>query len=579
MILKALCDHYQQAIQSSDKYIPPYGFEEKSIPFLIVIDKDGHFIQFENTSTSPENKSVVGSFMVAKTIKKTSGIAANLLWDPADYVLGIDVKNKPERTARQLAKFISTIQSKLFLASEDEGISAINKFYSQLSDQSMQSDPNWKTIVENNYVLTFKLNNDSSSIIFNRPSVLAAYQYTLSVNSTKEAFCLVTGKSLPIATLHPSIKGVWGAQSSGASLVSFNHPSFISWGKEQGANSPISEKAAFEYTTALNILLQSECLNRCQIGQISVICWSEKNSALEVILPCLLSDPFRDDPDFTQKAVDQLFASLDNGIYNQSDGNTRFFLLGLAPNTARISISFWLVGTVAEFTERLGVWLNDSDIIGREYKGYLSLKQMLQSTALLGKDENIIPNLVSGTIRAIFQGLPMPASLLNTVLGRLRADKCYVSYRRAALIKSFLNSRSRCIPEENKGIAESLNPEDTRIGYLLGRLFAVLEKLETDITPSLNTTIRDRYYSRACCTPKTVFGTLLRLHTYHLNKIKNQLWKIRTEKRIEEILLDIHEFPSHLSLDDQGLFAIGYYHQRQDMFTKIISIKEIHDES
>ena len=578
MILKALCDHYQQASQTNDKNIPPYGFEEKNIPFLIVIDKDGHFIQFENTSESPENKSVARSFMVAKTIKKTSGIAANLMWDPADYVLGIDVKNKQERTAKQLATFISTIKSKLYLANEDEGVSAVIKFYDQLSNQPMQADPNWKAIVEHNHVLTFKLNNDSSSIIFNRPCVLAAYRQVLSVSSAKETFCLVTGQSLPIATLHPSIKGVWGAQSSGASLVSFNHPSFISWGKEQGANSPISEKAAFEYTTALNTLLQNECPNRCQIGEISVICWSEKNSILEVILPRILSASLRYDSDFTQKAVDQLFASLDNGIYNQSDGNTRFFLLGLAPNTARISISFWLVGTVAEFTERLGVWLKDTNIIGREHKGYLSLKEMLQSTALFGKDENIIPNLVSGTIRAIFQGLPMPAVLLNAVLVRLKADKCYVSYRRAALIKSFLNSKLRVTPYESKCVAVSLNSEDTRVAYLLGRLFAVLEKLETDINPNLNTTIRDRYYSRACCTPKTVFSTLLRLHTYHLSKINNQLWKIRTEKRKEEILLDIHEFPSHLSLDDQGLFAIGYYHQRQDLFTKIISIKEIHDE-
>nr|WP_321271527.1 type I-C CRISPR-associated protein Cas8c/Csd1 [uncultured Tolumonas sp.] len=579
MILKALCDYYHHATQNVDKNIPPYGFEEKSIPFLIVIDKNGHFIQFENTNELHGKKSVPRKFLVAKTIKKSSGVVANLLWDPADYVLGIDAKNKPERTAKQFSAFISTIQSKLFLAKNDEGISAVTKFYAQLTEQPMQTDPNWKTIVENNAVLTFKLSNDTFPTIFNRPRVLAAYNHVLTLNAAKEAFCLVTGMHLPMAVLHPSIKGVWGAQSSGASLVSFNHPSFISWGKEQGANSPISEKAAFEYSTALNVLLHSESPNRCQIGGISVICWSEQYSILEEILPHLLSDQFNDNSDVTLKAVERLFSSLDNRIYNRPDGNTRFFLLGLSPNAARISISFWLVGTVAEFSERLGSWLDDIDIVGREYKGYLSVKEMLQSTALFGKDENIVPNLVCGTIRSIFQGSPMPTSLLDAVLGRIRADKCYVSYRRAGLIKSCLNRKSCFIAEKNKNVTISLNSGEKNIGYRLGRLFAVLEKLETDIIPNLNTTIRDRYYSRACCTPKTVFGTLFRLHIYHLKKSNNQLKKMRTEKMIEEILCGVHELPAYLSQDDQGFFAIGYYHQRQNLFTKIISIKDIHDES
>lgn len=579
MILKALCDYYQRATQSIDKILPAYGFEEKSIPFLVVIDKDGCFIQFEQTNELHGKKLVAHKFLVAKAIKKTSDIAANLLWDPADYVLGIDVKNKPERTAQQLSMFINVIQSRLSLACEDDGITAVLKFYEQLTNQPMQSDPHWQTIVENNHLLTFKLINDLSPIIFNRPYVLAAYQHSLLADLAIESFCLVAGKQLPMAVLHPSIKGVWGAQSSGASLVSFNRPSFTSWNKKQGANSPISEKIAFEYTTALNALLHRECMNRCQIGEISVICWSDENSALEGILPLVLSNPQDDDPDAGLKAVNLLFASLNKGIYSKSDGCTRFYLLGLSPNAARIAVSFWLTGTVAEFSERLGIWLNDVDIIGREYKGYLSLKEMLRATALLGKDENIIPYLTSGTIRAIFQGLPQPIGLLHAVLGRIKTDKCYVSYARAALIKACLNSNLSDIFDKNDKVAVSLNPNLSRTGYRLGRLFAILERVQTDINPSLNTTIRDRYYSRASCTPKSVFNTLLRLYHHHLNKLDNQLWRLRAEKRVKDILIDIHEFPTHLSLEDQGFFAIGYYHQRQDLFTNKILIKDIHDES
>ncbi|MGL5389753.1 MAG: type I-C CRISPR-associated protein Cas8c/Csd1 [Serratia sp. (in: enterobacteria)] len=268
MILQALCDYYQRKQADPNTALAPFGFEEKGIPFLVVIDRDGRFIQFEDTRVMEGKKPIPRRFRVAKGIKKTSGVAANLLWDPADYVLGIDKKGNPQRTEQQRQSFIEQIRFLLCDAVTDAGVAAVLRFYEQ-PEQSLIADRHWAEIVETNPVMTFSLLEDGGKIVFHRSDVLAAYQQAINQQGDARSRCLVTGELLPMAVLHPSIRGVWGAQSSGASLVSFNKDAFRSWGKEQGANSPVSEKAAFEYTTALNYLLETSSLNRMQLGDVN----------------------------------------------------------------------------------------------------------------------------------------------------------------------------------------------------------------------------------------------------------------------------------------------------------------------
>lgn len=354
---------------------------------------------------------------------------------------------------------------------------------------------------------------------------------------------------------------------AGANIVSFNIDSFNSWGKDKGNNAPVGEEAAFKYTTALNQLLRTSSPQRLQLNETSVVWWSSKENFLESSFQSFFNDTPKDDPDSGARAVRQLFESLHSGAFLEGDGTKRFYLLGLSPNAARIAVRFWQVGTVAEFSGQLAQWFRDIEIVSRS-ADYPPLKPLLRSTALLGKDENLPPHLVGETVRAILMGLPLPASLMQGVIKRIKAEQGEVTPYRARLIKAFLNRSYRHQNLINKEVTMAYNPEEKRIGYRLGCLFAVLEKLQSDANPGLNATIRDRYYSSASCNPKSVFGTLMRLHAHHLKKLSHHGQRVVAEKRIAEIMADINEFPAHLSLEEQGLFAIGYYHQRQALFTK-----------
>ncbi|WP_459609103.1 type I-C CRISPR-associated protein Cas8c/Csd1 [Dickeya oryzae] len=506
-----------------------------------------------------------------KASKKTSGIAANLLWDPADYVLGIDKKGNPTRTEHQKTCFIDRIRALAAFAPQDNGLQAVLAFYQRypgLPQPELEQDSLWDEINDSNPLLTFRLVTDADCLVFQRPAVLTAYQQILADNDEPLERCLVSGERLPIATLHPSIKGVWGAQSSGASLVSFNLDAFRSFGKEQGANAPISEQAAFEYTTALNALLQTNSANRLQLGETSVVCWASQSHPLENWLPTLFGNSHSDNPDNGVRTVKALFNSVHNGAYCADDGNTRFYLLGLSPNAARVAIRFFQEGTVAQFAERLSEWFGDIDIIKPKAVTYPypPLKVLLRACALLNKEENLSPLLAGTTVRAILSGQPLPAALMSALLQRIKAERGDVSYYRASLMKACLNRAFR--RQSIKEVSVSLDPEEQRIGYRLGRLFATLEQIQHAASPTINTTLCDRYYSSASSTPVAVFHTLMRLHTHHLKKLKIPA-QIRFQKDIGEIIDGITDFPAHLNQEQQGLFAIGYYHQRQHFFFSI----------
>lgn len=584
MILQALCNYYQRKQQDVDTALPPYGFEEKGIPFVVLLSRTGKFIQLMDTrETDGKGKLVAKSYWVPQSVGRSgsnSYMTTNCLWDHYGYILGQPKLDKPdskpslkdiELADKQHETFKSFVKNIFDCLPDDIGVSAIYAFLDNSNEiNKVISSPNWiecRKIKGCN--LAFEIVGEGMLACQSETVKNYVVAHSFS-NEAQYGRCLVTGDTAPISRLHSPISGVAAKPTPLCSINDQSLPSFASYGKSQGFNFPVGVASEFKYVTALNFLLaSSNCFSIGQNGSfIKMVCWAEKRTILESIFPVLFGEQQKDNPDNGVRAVNQLFSSLHNGGYSEPDGQARFYLLGLSPNAARISVRFWQVGTVAEFAERLGGWFDDIDVIGREHYGYVPLKELLRATALLGKDENLSPNLVGETVRSILQGLPLPASLLSSVLNRIKAEKGYVSYKRAALIKACLNRKLRFISEFDKEVTVSLNPDDTRIGYRLGRLFAVLEKLQADANPGLNATIRDRYYSSASCTPKAVFGTLLRLHAHHLKKLENPAWKAGAEKKIADILGDIHEFPAHLNLDDQGLFAIGYYHQRQNLFTK-----------
>ncbi len=509
-----------------------------------------------------------------QTLKHTnSGKDANLLWDNASFVFG-----RGKKGALKLESFISTIETWL-RDCHDVGIRAVKIFCERLKNDPGRTGRLLarfnlaEDFEKRDPIIAFRLMNDGPIYVQDRPAVIAVYKKArlLADSGALHGTCLITGeKEVPITKNEIVIKGVWGAQTSGANIVSVNdveNPAFRSFNKSQGYNSPISKHASFSYTTALNHLLRKDSPQRLQVGDASVVFWADRQTEWETGIVDIFGEPPKDDPDRNVRAVRSLYTAIDQGLLENDTGQTKFFALGLAPNAARIAIRFWQHGTVAEMAGRIKQHFDDL-IIERSPRDppYLSLFRLLVSVATQGKADNIPPNLGGELIRSIFAGVPYPQTLLAAAVRRIRAEH-EVTYARAALMKACINRATRyanlTIKEEFR---MSLDEANTQIGYRLGRLFAVLEKIQEEANPGINATIRDRFYGAASSTPVTVLPTLLKLKNHHLSKLENRGRAVNFEKRIGEIMEGLSEFPAQLRIEDQGRFAIGYYHQRQDFF-------------
>ena len=574
MILQALNNYYHRRCNDGDpaQHLPAFGLEQKEIPFIIEITTEGELVQILDTRTTQGKKKVAQVFRVPIGVKKTSGVAANLLWDNLEYVLGIDTKGKPERVVEQHADFCARIMELPQVTRDDPGIAAVLCFLERQNLDQLQKCPSWNDAFESNAVMSFRLSGDLN-LVCQRSAVNNAVLGTPVNSETEIAMCLVTGQQAPTERLHASIKGVWGAQSSGANIVSFNARAFESYGKteRQGENAPVSQAVAFAYTTALNHLLRKDSSQRLQIGDASTVFWAEKGHELENIF----GEIFKDDPDANTRAVSALFSSINTGKLAGPDGDTRFHVLGLAPNAARISIRFYHALPLRELSACIVQHFKDVELIrGPNDPQYPSLFRLLAAVAVQNKADNIPPNLGGAVVDAIFAGINAryPSLWLNTAVGRCRAEQ-NVTYLRAAGIKACLNRQIRrfaissiqSVPE--KEFLPMLDLSNISPAYRLGRLFSVLEKIQEESSPGLNATIRDRFYGAASSTPVAVFTTLLRLKNAHLKKLS--IGRAASfEKLLGEILSLVVDFPKHLPLPDQGRFALGYYHQRQDFFTK-----------
>ncbi|HUY82746.1 MAG TPA: type I-C CRISPR-associated protein Cas8c/Csd1 [Acidobacteriaceae bacterium] len=579
MILQELARYYERKTNDPETALAPEGFEKKEIPFVLVIDKNGGLVQIEDTRSGDGKKKRARSFLVPQGVKKASGVAANLLWDTAEYVLGIDTKGKPERVVRQHAAFLARLAELLV---EDEGVRSVRAFLASMPLALLEQSPSWEEIRTTNPNLSFQLASDTE-LVCQRDAVVTALRASVAdedsePSNASRGICLISGKDAEIVRLHTAIKGVWGAQTSGANIVSFNLRAFESYGKEekQGENAPISKHSMDAYTKALNHLLGKDSTQRIQVGDASTVFWASAKNFLEGSFSTLLGEPPKDNPDSGTRAVKALYESVQQGSQNVNDETTQFFVLGLAPNAARISIRFWLAGTVKDFSCRIVEHFDDIAIDHAPYEPpYPSLFRLLASTALQGKAENIPPSLGGDTMRAILSGLPYPETLLLSAIRRIRAEQ-EVSYPRAALIKACINRKTRrahpagdSAPEEELHV--SLDLANTNVGYRLGRLFAALEKVQEEASPGLNATIRDRFYGAASSTPVTVFSNLLKLSKHHLAKIENRGRAVNLEKLIGEIVDALNGdegFTAHLTIADQGRFAIGYYHQKQAFYAK-----------
>lgn len=569
MILQALKKYYDRKTADPEARMAPPGFEWKEIPFVISLSQDGTPISLSSTYEGQGRQRRAKSFLVPQAVKKTSGIASNLLWDNPEYALGVTLRGKIDRVKNQHTCFVKRIDTLGEI--NDDGLLSLRRFLAAADKvELLKRFDTWAELCETGANVSFSLAGDKG-LILERPAVRRAIRDVTDSNDPEEnGVCLISGEAQqPIERLHAAVKGVRGAQTSGANIVSFNLDAFASFGKKQGANAPVSKTAAFAYTTALNHLLDKDSRQKMLIGDTTTAFWAEKPVGLETEIIDIFGEPPKDDPDRGVNAVKSLYRSVETGALPAEDGQTKFYVLGLAPNASRIAVRFWIVDTITGMAGKIVRHFEDLKIAhGPRDKDVLSLFRLLVSTAVQGKSENIAPNLAGETMRAILQALPYPQTLLQALVLRIRAER-EITYARASFIKACINRKARFRkPQIQEELKMSLDSSNTNIGYRLGRLFATLEKIQGEANPGINATIRDRFYGAASGTPVAVFSNLMRLKNHHLAKLENKGRRVNFERLIAEIVDEVQDFPTHLSLADQGRFAIGYYHQTQQFYVK-----------
>ena len=583
MILQALTAYYEQLVRLGKLSAPGWDDSFK-VSYELRLNDAGQLLRVVPllTEKTVGKKTVLAprAMRVPAHVKRASGIAANFLCDNSTYLLGADEKGKPERSAdcfKACAKLHHTIldgvdspAARALLAYFDSWDPAQAAAHPLLAEQ-------WKEITGNaNLIFGYEAADHSHSFVNDDPAIQNAWQTHYNDRSADSDMgqCLITGKYAPIERTHPNISGVPGAQSSGAALVSFNAPAFCSYGHEQGDNAPVSKYAAFAYTTALNRLLadRSHCKH---VGDTTILCWAENAEPVYQDAMSMFLFGADEAAGIQENDVQAALKRLSAGqtvpfLEKELSPDQHFYLLGLAPNAARLSVRFFLRDTFGSFAQNLQKHAEEMEIDCSEKEKFRTLPiwAVVNETTrtVPGQPAKPSPQLAGDLLRAVLTGGRYPATLLNGVTLRIRAEQT-VTRGRAAVIKAYY---LRNYPTElNKEVyTVSLN-ETTNVPYLLGRLFSVLETVQKAANPGINTTIKDRYFNAACATPGMSFPTLLRLSQKHLRKLNDGL-ATHYDKQITELMAQLPEsgFPARLSLPDQGKFTIGYYHQTQKRYIK-----------
>lgn len=551
---------------------PPYGFSSEKIGFCVILTPDGSVAEIADLRDSDKKRSP-RVMQVPQAKKRTAGVAPNFLWDKSAYVLGVTA-GEGTRTAEEHAAFRAHHLDWL-ADSDDEGLTALRRFLEDWQPEHFLP-PLWPDDLPDQN-LVFRLSTERG-FLHDRPAAHALWRRIGAEGASDPQICLVTGESAPVARLHASVKGVWGAQSSGASLVSFNLDAFTSYGHDQGDNAPVSEAAAFAYTTALNRFLDKDSRHRLQIGDASTVFWAEADPATAAEAEGLFAGLIDEKADL---AAEESIAALQIGthlaairdgrpltqIVPQLDG-IRFHVLGLAPNAARLSVRFYWESSFGQLVGNYQRYLKDMALKPPPRDGWPPLWRYLIEMAVQGKRENVPPLIAGEWMRAILTGTRYPMTLLTTTLMRIRSDGEVNAYR-AAILKSVL---TRNLSME---APVALDPANLNKGYILGRLFAVYEEVQrAALGGNVNATIKDKFYGSASATPQKVFRTLDAGSQNHFSKLR----KLSAGRAVnlEKLLTSITDLmepgndpiPASLSAAEQALFGIGYYHQRSDFFRK-----------
>lgn len=601
MILSALNDYYQRLLDDPESGIAAPGYSQEKIGFALVLATDGSVVDVHDLRDTSGKNPIPRSLGVPQPGKRTVAIKPNFFWDKTSYALGVSASSKRSEQEHEAFK---ALHREMLAGSDDPGLKALLSFLDGWKPEHFQQSPHFirqgEAMLDAN--LVFRLDGDHSSgkprFLHERSAARDIWScQKAQASETSRGTCLATGTHAPLARLHPAIKGVNGAQSSGASIVSFNLDAFTSYGKSQGENAPVSEQAAFAYTTALNHLLRRDTHNRqrLQIGDTTVVFWAQgmdnaQTKGAEDVIAAFLDAgeayaPGTSDGQATRRLQETLeqvrqlrpLRELDIGL----EDDTRIHVLGLAPNASRLSIRFWETQTLGTFARRIADHYHDLALTPPAWRRPPTPQFLaLQTAPVHGengrpKADDVPPLLAGELARAILTGMRYPRSLLGAIVMRFRADG-QISSLRVALCKAVLSRDARLGRQQGMSTDKgeppmSLDTGNTDPGYLLGRLFSTLEKVQrAALGAQINATIRDRYYGAASATPASIFPVLLRNAQNHLGKLRREKAGLAVvmEKEIGQTIdLLGPTFPRSLLIEAQGRFAIGYYHQTQAHFS------------
>lgn len=568
MILQALTRYYEDLLSRGEIAAP--GWAPAKISFALCLNENGELTQIVPTmdEVSKGKKTVFQPQLITlpAAVKRTVSIAANFLWDNSAYLLGIDQKGDPERSLKCFAA-AAKLHHAVLDSVDSPNARAILAFFDTWKPEHAAEHPALIRQLDDVTAggnLVFRV--DGRKVEKDTAICEAWQRYQDGGESGVLMQCLVTGKEDEIAAVHPSVKGVRDAQSSGAALVSFNAPAFCSYGREQNYNAPVGKYAAFAYTAALNHLL-ADSDHVQHIGDTTVVCWAE--GADDIYQSFGMAALFGGEvPGLSDNDLRAALKRLANGLPCDDlgvDPNRPFYILGLAPNAARLSVRFFLRDSFGKLMENVNAHYARLEIAGAKYS-ILPLWALLNATVRDSKKQVPSPVVSGATVRAVFSGTPYPVSLMEAVLLRIRAERD-ITWGKAAIIKAYYlkNPHEDC-PKEV--LTVSLNEASTNPAYTLGRLFSVYEAVQQAANPGINATIKDKYFNSAAAMPASIFPVLNNLCQKHLRKLDARQ-RVYYDKQIMKLKGVLNEnYPARMTLAQQGSFDLGYYHQTQKRYTK-----------
>lgn len=573
MILQALTEYYRTLENSGQ--ISPLGWGEAKVSYALCIGLEGALEQVVSLQTEQKKgkKTVLRPqiMRLPAPVKRTVGIVPNFLCDNASYLLGVDNKGKPQRTL-ECFQACKALHEELLDGVDSPAAQAVLAFFHTWQPEQAAGHPAladcWEELMAGGN-LVFR---HDGAFVHEDALVRRAWDdHYRAEGDGPQMICLVTGEHGTVESTHPSVKNVYGAQSSGAALVSFNAPAFCSYGKEQNYNAPTSKYAAFAYTTALNHLL-SDREHVYRMGDTTVVCWARCGG--DVYQNMMGWMFFGQEPAYTLSDLQSALKGLCSGNAVELDGarldpDMDFYILGISPNAARLSVRFFLRNSFGAFLRNAQAHQQRLEIVKPAYDKFdtIPMWKLLDETVNQNsRDKTPAPNMAGEVLRSVLTDTRYPATLLNGVALRIRAEHS-VTRGRAAILKAYyLKNTHPDVPKEV--LTVSLNPDSTNVPYNLGRLFSVLEAVQSSANPGINTTIKDKYFNSASATPAVVFPVLVNLAQKHLKKLDGGL-RTYYDKQITGLLSKLGErYPSRLNLPQQGSFQLGYYHQTQSRFEK-----------